>query len=234
MEGKIIKITPYLVLIAVILVILSCVVPWKTLFIRYEDEENGELYFYEYNFLAWGIHIIAPSYYSIGGTIHNMSYGEGWKSYYNLRPTQIILGPEYSYSRTYMSTIDGWTEESVDKKANYPHSLLINDFFILLSFPMLLLSIIAGIISANEMDKIKTNSKNYSASWAFGAGFLASISVFLFWFGFENILKYANPTFSENLEWSYGIVFPILSVMLFMTVSLITGFSSPINSREDK
>ncbi|MCD6572948.1 MAG: hypothetical protein J7K95_02495 [Thermoplasmata archaeon] len=227
MEEKIAKISSSLLLIAIILVILSCILPWKTLFIRYEDEENGEVYFYEYNFLVWGIHIISPSFYSIGGTIHNMSYGEGWRFYWNLRPTQIILGPEYSY------TIDARTGEIIDKKANYPHSLLINDFFILLSFPLLILSIIVGTAAVNEVSKTKIKeNKNSPVAWIFGAGFLIILSVFLFWFGFKNITKYAQPIFSENLKWSYGIIFPILSVILFLAVSLIM-FSSH-NSKNSK
>lgn len=232
MEEKIAKISSSLLLIAVILVILSCILPWKTLFIRYEDEEDGEVYFYEYNFLVWGIHIISPSFYSVGGTVHNMSYGERWRFYWDLRPTQIILGPEYSYIEQY-SWENGWTKETTEKKANYPHSLLINDFFILLSFPLLILSIIVGTVSVNEVSKTKIReNKKTPVAWTFGAGLLIIFSVFLFWFGFKNILKYANPTFSENLEWSYGIIFSVLSVILFLAVSLI--MLSSANSKNGK
>lgn len=225
MVEKALKASSHLLLIAVILNILGCIMPWKTLFIKYNEEEEQKTYFYEDNFLVWGTHIMGPCFYRVNGVTHDMGYEEVWVFYYNLRPTQIILGPEYSY------TINGWTGEVIDKKENYPHSLLVNDYFIMLSFPMVILSIITATLSIYEIEKRKPNIKN-SLKWSVSAIIFGVTSISLFWIGFENIIKYAEPLLSDNLKWSYGVLLPIFSVILLVIASIILGVTSPINGEE--
>lgn len=208
------KSVSYLLLFAIILMIFSCILPWKTIFIK--DEEKGEIF--EMDILTWGVHTTSKD----GG-----GYEERWWLYLDYRPTHIFLGPEYSYHIEYPSG------KIIGKEANYPHSVLINDLLIMLTFPLTLFSILIGAIAIYDVEDRRRNRA--SPAWSIIAGVFGIVSFLLFAIGYNGIFKYATAFFTQNLTWSWWIILPLLAIILFFMASIGVGcLSFTVKNDEEK